>query len=144
MSDTSGQDGGMRGGGGRDGGSGRGTGLGGDRGGGADGSRSTGGGRGSGAGGGRDTGGGGARARLRRYVSISDVEDGMVILDERKGRYFKLNRSGALILRALLDGLSPADAARALAERYEVSEERAMADVAALTAELSGRKLVVV
>ncbi|MGW0708612.1 lasso peptide biosynthesis PqqD family chaperone [Streptomyces sp. NPDC002643] len=83
-------------------------------------------------------------ARLRRHVSASDVEDGMVLLDERRGRCFKLNRSGALILRALLDGLSPADAARSLAQRYEVSEERAMADVAVLTAELTGKGLVVV
>ncbi|EKX66997.1 lasso peptide biosynthesis PqqD family chaperone [Streptomyces ipomoeae] len=82
--------------------------------------------------------------RLQRYVSVSDVEDGMVLLDERKGRCFKLNSSGALILRALLDGLSAADVARTLVERYEVSQERAAADVAALTVELSGKGLVVV
>ncbi len=86
----------------------------------------------------------GARSMtLRRHVSVSDVQDGMVLLDERKGRYFKLNASGALILRALLDGSSPADAARVLVERYEVSEERAAADVEALAAELAGNGLVV-
>lgn len=81
--------------------------------------------------------------KLRRNVSASDVEDGMVLLDERKGRYFKLNPSGALILHALLAGSSPADAARTLVEAYEVSEERAAADVHALTAELTGMGLVV-
>lgn len=84
-----------------------------------------------------------AGTRLRRHVSVSDVVDGMVLLDERKGRYFKVNASGALILRTLLDGASPADAVRALVERYEVSEERAAADVDALTAELAGNGLVV-
>lgn len=83
------------------------------------------------------------RLTLRRYVSVSDVEDGMVLLDERKGRYFKLNASGALILRVLLDGDSPADAVRVLMARYQVLEERAAADVAALTAELADNGLVV-
>ncbi|SDO07111.1 Coenzyme PQQ synthesis protein D (PqqD) [Streptomyces sp. cf386] len=82
--------------------------------------------------------------RLRRHVSVSDVEDGMVLLDERKGRYFKLNPSGALILRALLAGSTPADVTRNLVEAYEVSEERAAADVDALTAELACMGLVVV
>ncbi|WP_246204038.1 lasso peptide biosynthesis PqqD family chaperone [Streptomyces tailanensis] len=81
--------------------------------------------------------------KLRRHVSASDVEDGMVLLDERKGRYFKLNPSGALILRALLDGSSPDEVARVLVERYEVSEERAAADVDALTAQLADIGLVV-
>lgn len=88
--------------------------------------------------------GGGAGTALRRHVSVSDVEDGMVLLDERKGRYFKLNSSGAMILRALLDGSSPADVTRSLVERYEVSEERAAADVDALIAALADRGLVVV
>lgn len=87
--------------------------------------------------------GGDTSTRLRRHVSTSDVADGMVLLDARKGRRFKLNASGALILRALLDGSSPADVARTLVERYEISEERAAADVDALTADLAGNGLVV-
>ncbi|MFF9572040.1 lasso peptide biosynthesis PqqD family chaperone [Streptomyces sp. NPDC014685] len=81
---------------------------------------------------------------LGKHVSASDVEAGMVLLDERKGRYFKVNPSGALILHALLDGSEPADVIKMIVERYEVSQERAAADVDALTAELSGNGLVTV
>jgi hypothetical protein len=39
----------------------------------------------------------------------------MVLLDERAGRYWQLNRTGALVVQALLDGDTPEHAARLLA-----------------------------
>ncbi len=40
-------------------------------------------------------------------VSVADTENGTVLLDERSGRYWMLNRTGAVVLRCLLDGESP-------------------------------------
>ncbi|MEH6376421.1 lasso peptide biosynthesis PqqD family chaperone [Streptomyces sp. KLMMK] len=79
---------------------------------------------------------------LRRDVSATDTEDGMVLLDEQSGSYWQLNSTAALILRSLLDG-TPEQAAQVLTERYPaVSAERAATDVAALIDSLSTARLV--
>ncbi|GGZ37661.1 hypothetical protein GCM10010365_68000 [Streptomyces poonensis] len=65
-------------------------------------------------------------------VVPTDTEHGTVLLDERRGRYFKLNATGTLVLRALLDGASGERAAALLQERYGIDAERARADVSAL------------
>ncbi|MCQ8772342.1 lasso peptide biosynthesis PqqD family chaperone [Streptomyces telluris] len=83
---------------------------------------------------------------LRRDVSATDTEDGMVLLDEQSGSYWQLNSTAALILRTLLDGTegTPERAARVLTERYPaVSAELAATDVAALIDSLSTARLVV-
>ncbi|QLE73261.1 lasso peptide biosynthesis PqqD family chaperone [Streptomyces rectiverticillatus] len=80
---------------------------------------------------------------LRRDVSATDTEDGMVLLDEQSGSYWQLNSTAALILRTLLDG-TPERAAQSLTERYPaVSAQRAATDVAALIDSLSTARLVV-
>lgn len=66
----------------------------------------------------------------------------MVLLDERAGRYWQLNRSGALVVQTLLDGDTPGHAARRLAATGPVSHERATADVTALLAHLAKERLV--
>lgn len=78
--------------------------------------------------------------RLRTDVVAVDTEDARVLLDERTGRYFQLNRSGALILDAVLAG---EDAAQRLTEVYAVGAERAAADVADLVERLRAAGLVV-
>jgi hypothetical protein len=70
--------------------------------------------------------------RLRADVSTADTDEGMVLLDERAGRYWQLNRTGALVLRLLLDGATPLQATQTLAGRYPVSPEQAAADIAVL------------
>lgn len=55
-----------------------------------------------------------------------------MLLDERAGRYWPLNPTGALVLRLLLDGVTPDQVAQTLADRHPVSTERAAADVTAL------------
>ncbi|GGY08370.1 lasso peptide biosynthesis PqqD family chaperone [Streptomyces hiroshimensis] len=80
---------------------------------------------------------------LRRDVSATDTEDGMVLLDEQSGSYWQLNTTAALILRTLLDG-TPERAAQLLTERYPaLPAERAAADVATLIGSLSTARLVV-
>lgn len=78
--------------------------------------------------------------RLRGEVVAVDTADGRVLLDERAGTYFQLNRSGAVVLDAVLTG---ADPARRLTEIYAVGAEQAVADVAHLLERLRAAGLVV-
>ncbi|RLU85839.1 PqqD family protein [Streptomyces griseocarneus] len=55
---------------------------------------------------------------LRDTISTAAVEDGLILLDERTGRYWQLNATGALVLDALLRGAGPSEAARHLRQRY--------------------------
>ncbi|MGH4007938.1 MAG: lasso peptide biosynthesis PqqD family chaperone [Pseudonocardiaceae bacterium] len=80
--------------------------------------------------------------QLRADVSTADTDDGMVLLDERAGRYWQLNPTGALVLRMLLDGAAPHRVTQTLASRYTVSFEQAAADVADLLEQLHIARLV--
>ncbi|TDV49671.1 lasso peptide biosynthesis PqqD family chaperone [Actinophytocola oryzae] len=80
---------------------------------------------------------------LARDVTATETEDGMVLLNERDGKYWQLNRTGAATLRLLLDGHPPEDAAaRLVAGRPELSE-RVRTDVRALLGSLRAAGLVV-
>lgn len=69
---------------------------------------------------------------LHSNISTVDTDDGRVLLDERTGRYFQLNSSGALILDALATGTDAQQAAHLLTQRYSVAYDRAITDVTAL------------
>lgn len=80
--------------------------------------------------------------RLRADVSTADTDDGVVLLDERSGRYWQFNPTGGLVLRLLLEGASARRVAQTLADRHAVSIEQAAADVAALLQRLHTAGLV--
>jgi Coenzyme PQQ synthesis protein D (PqqD) len=80
--------------------------------------------------------------RLRADVSTADTGAGMVVLDERAGRYWQLNQTGALVLRLLLDGVAPRQIAQTLAQRRAVHTEQAAADVTTFLAQLRTAGLV--
>ncbi|MFB8183313.1 lasso peptide biosynthesis PqqD family chaperone [Streptomyces sp. NPDC055966] len=80
--------------------------------------------------------------RFRSQVSTVDTEYGTVLLDERTGAYWQLNPTGAAVVRMLLDGYDPEQAAAALTEKYDVDAEQARRDVAALVDGLRGAELV--
>jgi hypothetical protein len=80
--------------------------------------------------------------RLRADVSMVDDAGSAVLLDERTGRYFQLNSTGATIVRSLLRGDSVEDTARQLAERYPVAAEQALADVVGVLDQLADARLV--
>ncbi|MGH3698127.1 MAG: lasso peptide biosynthesis PqqD family chaperone [Pseudonocardiaceae bacterium] len=80
--------------------------------------------------------------QLRADVSTADTDDGVVLLDERAGRYWQLNPTGALVLQLLLDGAATPQVAQTLADRYLVSAEQAAADIAALLEHLRTAGLV--
>lgn len=76
-------------------------------------------------------------------VVATDVEDGLVLLDQRRGRYWQLNRTGAATLRGLLDGDTPDQIAARLTPHQPELRDRARADVDAVLASLLDARLVV-
>jgi hypothetical protein len=65
-----------------------------------------------------------------------------VLMHVQKGEYFELNKTGALVLDALLAGQDESAAATLLADTFEVAPAQAALDVAALIAALRGRNLL--
>ena len=79
---------------------------------------------------------------LRDGVSAADTDYGIALLDEDSGEYWNLNPTGALVLRTLLEGGTPADAAQALVDRYDVDAGTASRDVQDLLGGLHSAGLV--
>ncbi|WP_234334790.1 lasso peptide biosynthesis PqqD family chaperone [Streptomyces sp. NRRL S-118] len=75
-------------------------------------------------------------------VTACDTDDGMVLLDGRRGRYWQLNATGALILRALLRGDDGARIAEELACARPVTAEQAGQDISDLITRLTEARLV--
>lgn len=76
-------------------------------------------------------------------VLFAEIEESeAVLLSLRAGRYYRLNESGSLIWQALYGGATPADIARALEGRYEVTHDDAIAHAHAFVAELLREGLV--
>jgi hypothetical protein len=65
-----------------------------------------------------------------------------VLLDERTGRYWHLNPTAHLVLAGLLEGATPAEAARTLTAAYPDAAARAEADTRRLIEELTGAGLL--
>jgi hypothetical protein len=79
---------------------------------------------------------------LRPGVSTADTDYGTTLLDEDSGEYFTLNPTATLVLKTLLGGGSPEQAARAVAEQYAVDPQTAGRDVADLIGDLRSARLV--
>lgn len=70
------------------------------------------------------------------------MDDGLTLLDERRGMVYHLNHTGAATLSALL-GSGVETAVSALRARYDVTAETARRDVTRLLHELLAHHLVV-
>ena len=57
---------------------------------------------------------------LRADVSMTDTDTGLVLLDERTGKYWQTNATGAFVLHQLLDGTPAPHVVGLLRERYSV------------------------
>jgi Coenzyme PQQ synthesis protein D (PqqD) len=79
---------------------------------------------------------------LSRDVTAADTDHGVVLLDQRTGRYWQLNDTGALVLRHLLDGGTVASATDGVRRAHPDAGEQADHDVTALVAELRAAGLV--
>jgi Coenzyme PQQ synthesis protein D (PqqD) len=80
--------------------------------------------------------------KLRDGVLTADTDYGIALLDEDSGEYWNLNPTGALVLRTLLGGGTPADAVQALIERYDIDAGTAGEDVEDLLGGLHSAGLV--
>ena len=80
--------------------------------------------------------------KLRLGVVQQAVGDVLMLMDAKQGRYLELNETGALILNALLDGATAAQAAERLCASYQVSYPQALVDVSKLTDELNAAQLL--
>lgn len=81
--------------------------------------------------------------RLAEHVLLTDTEDGGVLLDGRTGRYWQLNGTGQMTLRALLDGNDIHDAVDRLVDaHHHVTPLQAATDVKALIQQLRTAGLV--
>lgn len=80
--------------------------------------------------------------RLRPDILTCTTTDGMELLDERTGRYWQLNRTGALVLAALVEGATLQQITNRLIATRPVSPEHATADVTALVKRLRREGLV--
>ncbi|MCL3994646.1 lasso peptide biosynthesis PqqD family chaperone [Streptomyces lavenduligriseus] len=69
------------------------------------------------------------RARLQPHVTTVATDDGLVLLDERGGRYWQLNTTAAAILEHLARGADPRTTAEHLVSRYGIGREQAESDV---------------
>jgi hypothetical protein len=76
-------------------------------------------------------------------VVTAPVDDGLTLLERRRGALYHLNHTGALILAALIDdGGTVESAVTILVDRYSIGEDRARTDVIALIENLRVRGLV--
>ncbi|MBQ0986443.1 lasso peptide biosynthesis PqqD family chaperone [Streptomyces sp. F63] len=75
-------------------------------------------------------------------VSTAETDYGTVLLDQRSGRYWELNPTGTLVVKALLRGGEERDAVEALVAEFEIGREQAARDVAALVETLRDSGLV--
>lgn len=80
--------------------------------------------------------------KLRNGVSSADTDYGVVLLDEDGGQYWNLNPTAALVLRTLLDGGTPEQAAQELTEQFAVEADTANRDVEDLVDGLQSAGLV--
>jgi hypothetical protein len=75
-------------------------------------------------------------------VVVADCDGGVVLLDQRNGRHWRLNRTGAATLRLLLDGYSLEAAAARLVRDFPDAAQSAQADVRNLIGTLQQAQLV--
>ncbi|MFB6850121.1 lasso peptide biosynthesis PqqD family chaperone [Streptomyces sp. NPDC056373] len=79
---------------------------------------------------------------LNPQVSLSETDDGAVLLHERTGRYWQLNTTGLSVLRGLTSGQTCEQAAQTLASQRAISATRARNDIAVFLASLCSADLL--
>lgn len=80
--------------------------------------------------------------RLATDIDWREIDGEVVILDRREGRYLAVNRSGAILWPALVDGTGEEGLVERLVGRYGIDRERARTDVRAFLDWLTGHGLL--
>jgi hypothetical protein len=73
-------------------------------------------------------------------LSWREVDEDVVVLDERTWKYVHLNATASLLWRALADGASEAELNERLVEAFPESRDQVAADVAAFLEDLRTRE----
>lgn len=81
--------------------------------------------------------------RLAEDIRLTETEQGAVLLDTRRGKYFQLNPTAVYTLRGLLDGAELPEVVARLAGHYQTDPERITADVTRVLTDLRAAKLVI-
>lgn len=66
------------------------------------------------------------------HIAVTETDYGVVLLDQRHGRYWKLNPTAGLVVDILRAGGTEQDAVARVVGTFDVDRERASADVTAL------------
>lgn len=68
------------------------------------------------------------------HVSLTETDYGVVLLDQKQGRYWRLNPTATLVLNTLRDGGDQQAAVTRVVETFDVDPRRAEADIVDLLA----------
>ena len=80
--------------------------------------------------------------RFPESVSVCTVDDELVLLDGRSGKYFGLNAVARRVYELLAEGKTRAEALSALLSEFDVDKATLSQDVDAFLRELKARGLV--
>jgi coenzyme PQQ synthesis protein D (PqqD) len=80
--------------------------------------------------------------RFVEKVTVAETDFGAVILQERTGRYWRLNPTAVLVVRALLAGVDEDEVLRQVVDAFDVEPAQAQADIAELIAGMRGAGVV--
>ncbi len=80
--------------------------------------------------------------RLRTGILATETSAGTVLLDERTGDYWQLNETATSVLRTLAADGTVQDAARRIAEEFDVELSRSLSDVIELVDGLRAAGLI--
>jgi Coenzyme PQQ synthesis protein D (PqqD) len=80
---------------------------------------------------------------LAPNVSTADTDYGTVLLDEERGKYWNLNPSGSLILKAILRDGDPANAVSAVLSEFDADAGQVETDAEQLVTALVSAGILV-
>ena len=81
--------------------------------------------------------------QLADHVSLTEVDDEVVLLDLNTGTYYGLNHVGALLLAHFQDSKSLEFASAAIAKQYQTPHATVSQDIALLLEQLLEQKLLI-
>jgi PqqD family protein of HPr-rel-A system len=81
--------------------------------------------------------------KFPQSLAVSQLDDELVLLDEKTGKYFGLNPVGSRIFQLLKESGDEAQVVAALSAEYDAPKGQLTADVAAFISTLAERGLIV-
>ena len=83
-----------------------------------------------------------AALRLSEHVQFTTIDDTMVLIDFRSGRYLGLNEIGSRVLSCIHQRGELNDLVAGLVDEFEVSEDQLRNDIRQLVNQLLERRLI--